>query len=69
MKKKSSRKAKGKSIATQIRLPEDVYRALRKAGSRNGRSMNSELSFRLRQSLALDEEPVDGPPKDEREAL
>lgn len=55
-------------ISTQVRLPEDIYWALKRAGNRYGRSMNAELAFRLRASLTLDEE-LNPPPKDEHEAL
>ncbi len=68
MSKKTVQPDKNGNIATQIRLPEELYWALKRATSRSGRSMNKELAFRLRQSLALDPEATP-PPKDEREAL
>ncbi|GAB6040468.1 Arc family DNA-binding protein [Endothiovibrio diazotrophicus] len=69
MKKKATQKKRQNAINTQIRYPEEVYRALRRAGARSGRSLNAEVIFRLRQSLAFDAEGLDGPPKDEREAI
>ena len=69
MNKKTEKEADSDGIVrTQIRLPEDVYWALRRAASRYGRPMNSELVVRLRAALALDEE-LHPPPENEREAL
>lgn len=68
MSKKDEQKKDDRVVRTQIRYPDDLYWALRKAVRHSGRSLNGEVVFRLRQSLALDPELAPAP-KDEQEAL